>query len=107
MHGIFDRNRSRRAKQEDKRVADGPTYTDALDDTARGPAPGSAPATPRWVKVCGFLALIAVVALIVMFVADGGQHGPGRHAPDGGQQQPAGQVPSGGAGAHTPPAGGH
>jgi len=71
------------------------------------------------VKVFGALALIAVVALVFMLVAGGGEHGPGRHTSNGaGQQaQPGSQIPSGvsegqtpssgGAPGHTPPAGGH
>lgn len=113
MHKLIARNRSRSATQEDTNMAD--SAANAGDRPARGSAPG----TPRWVKVAGALALIAVVALVIMVVAGGGEHGPARHSSSGaGQQaQPGGQVangvsesriPSGGGAAgHTPPAGDH
>jgi hypothetical protein len=34
--------------------------------------------TPRWVKVFGALAALAVVLLVILLVF-GGDHGPGRH----------------------------
>jgi hypothetical protein len=34
--------------------------------------------TPRWVKVFGVIAALAVVLLVVLLVFGGG-HGPGRH----------------------------
>lgn len=40
------------------------------------------PATPRWVKVLGIVALVAVVLLVVLLLVGGGDHGPGRHTGD-------------------------
>lgn len=34
---------------------------------------------PRWVKVFLIVAAVALVAMIVVMVATGGRHGPGRH----------------------------
>jgi hypothetical protein len=47
------------------------------------------PGMPRWVKVFGIIALVAVLFLVMMMFVGSGQHGPGRH------------LPSGGAGAYT------
>jgi hypothetical protein len=48
--------------------------------------------TPRWVKVFGLIALVAVVLFLILLLTGGpGRHGPGRH--------------TGGLGGHTPPAG--
>lgn len=38
--------------------------------------------TPRWVKVFGALALVAVV-LVAILLLSGGDHGPGRHSASG------------------------
>nr|MBA2601249.1 hypothetical protein [Actinomycetota bacterium] len=48
-------------------------------------SPGDGPVgTPRWVKISGIVAAI-VIALIVVVLLFGGDHGPGRHtAPMGG-----------------------
>jgi hypothetical protein len=72
-----------------------PTMTDPplSPETDGRPDRDSTPSTPRWVKVSGIIAIVAVVLIAVMLLAGGGQHGPGRHlAP---------------AGDHMPPAGGH
>lgn len=43
---------------------------------------GSAPGTPRWVKVFGIIVIIVVLLVgIVMLTGLGGQHGPALHAP--------------------------
>jgi hypothetical protein len=42
------------------------------------------PRTPRWVKVFGMIAIVAVLLFIIMLFVGGGQHGPGRHLPSGG-----------------------
>ena len=62
-------------------MPDLPPNQDLEDDIAResheldGP-----PATPRWVKVFGIIALIVVLALVVlMFTRGPGGHGPARH----------------------------
>lgn len=38
------------------------------------------PGVPRWVKVTGIVALALVVLAVVVALALGGDHGPGRHA---------------------------
>ncbi len=56
--------------------------------------------TPRWVKVSGIIALVAVVLVVVMLATGRGDHGPGRHTPSGGN------TPTGESGGHTgPPSG--
>lgn len=72
-------------------MADPPAHEQTSDDTAGAGDHGSPPRTPRWVKVSGVLALVAVVALVVMILTGGG---PSRHLPGGGStQQP--QQPGG------------
>ena len=87
-------------------MADPTLYPDATDDTGIGPAANRPPATPRWVKVFGIIALGLVLLLAIGVVTGragpGGGHGPGRHTPGGGGATPASTVPAG----HTPPAGG-
>lgn len=64
-------------------MADLPPYPDSRDDTGNDTGArsgrGSAPSTPRWVKVFG---IAAVIVLVVLFVI---QHlagvGMGGHAP--------------------------
>lgn len=41
------------------------------------------PGMPRWVKVFGIVAILAVTSLIVVMLLIGGDHGPGRHNPGG------------------------
>ncbi|MBA2634631.1 MAG: hypothetical protein H0U86_16810 [Chloroflexi bacterium] len=41
--------------------------------------------TPRWVKVFGIIAIVAVLLIgFVVFTGLGGAHGPQRHSPSGG-----------------------
>ena len=40
------------------------------------------PATPRWVKVVGAIAILLVV-IVVIALLTGGEHGPGRHVTSG------------------------
>ncbi|MDX6345805.1 MAG: hypothetical protein QOF84_595 [Streptomyces sp.] len=42
---------------------------------AGGPGRGSAPSTPRWVKVSGIIAGVLVLAFVVMHLAGGGMDG--------------------------------
>jgi hypothetical protein len=49
------------------------------DGTGRRIA-GSPSSMPRWVKVFGIVAL-ALIALAVILLITGGEHGPGRHIP--------------------------
>src|SRR6266540_882350 len=78
---------------EDTHMVDPPPYPDTGDDTGVGPDRGSTtsapryPGMPRWVKASGIVVLV--------LVASGSQHGPGRHMPSGAP---------GGPGGHTPPA---
>jgi len=41
--------------------------------------PSTRPATPRWVKVFGAIALVVLLLFVVRLF--GGEHGPGRHIP--------------------------
>ena len=56
------------------------------------------PATPRWVKVFGLVAVALVVLVLVAALVGVGEHGPGRHLPPDG---PEASIPGG----HTPPPG--
>ena len=47
------------------------------------------PGMPRWVKVSGIIAIVAVLLVIIIMFT--GEYGPGRH------------IPFGGPGAHTSP----
>lgn len=55
-------------------------------------ARGAPTGTPRWVKVFGAITLL-VLALFVIVLVTGGNHGPRRHAPGAD------------TGGHTPPGG--
>ncbi|HEX2057517.1 MAG TPA: hypothetical protein VHI71_04030 [Actinomycetota bacterium] len=48
-------------------------------------------ARPRWVKVAGIAALVVMAVVVVVMLATGGEHGPGRHLP--GRDAPAGHTP--------------
>lgn len=62
-------------------------------DTSAAPSAGaSTPGTPRWVKVFGVIALIVIVLFVVVLLARGGEHGPGRHSGDGGSETPTGHT---------------
>jgi uncharacterized cupredoxin-like copper-binding protein len=50
---------------------------------------------PRWVKVFGIIAIVLAVLVVIMLLAGGGRHGPGRH------------TSSSGAGSHGAPVSGH
>lgn len=53
--------------------------------TQHGPSQGhdpttaAPPGTPSWVKALGLLMIVAVLVVVVMMIALGGEHGPGRH----------------------------
>ena len=64
-------------------MADPPPDTDSKGDTGVGPNRGSTTATPRWVKVFGVIALVAVL-LFVLLLFTKGPHRPGLHASFGG-----------------------
>ena len=48
--------------------------------------------TPRWVKVFGAIALAVIVLFVVVLLARGGEHGPGRHSGGGGSDTPPGHT---------------
>ena len=61
-----------------------------MSQTHDGPDRGSAPRTPRWVKVFGIIALVVVLVFVISLLA-GVRHGPGLHTPSsgsGGQTMP-------------------
>ena len=59
-------------------MAESPPYRDTGNDTEE-PALGSTAGAPRWVKVLGIMALVLVMVAVVLLLAGGGSHGPGRH----------------------------
>ena len=85
-------------------MAEPPADSNTRDDTGTEPDPGATAGAPRWVKVCGIVALVVVVLVVLMLVVGGGNHGPGRHT---GASQMAlyARIEAGGAGGHTSPAG--
>ena len=70
-------------------MVDPPTDSDSgqVSGTGRDREPSAG--TPRWVKVFGLIALVAVVLFVVVMLVGGGEHGPGRHTPEGGSNTPA------------------
>jgi hypothetical protein len=50
-------------------------------DTGLGPDRESTTATPRWVKVFGVIAFVAVLLFVILLLTGG--HGPGRHTSPG------------------------
>lgn len=36
--------------------------------------------TPRWVKVCGLIAIVVLIAIAIVLITGAGGHGPGRHS---------------------------
>ena len=64
-------------------MADPSPYPGEGDDTEVGYDRGAPPGTPRWVKVFGIVVLILVLLFVIMGIASGGRHGPGRHIPSG------------------------
>ena len=46
--------------------------------------PPAYPGTPRWVKVSAAVAAILLLAVLIVVLASGGRHGPGRHLPGNG-----------------------
>jgi hypothetical protein len=61
-------------------MAEPPAHPDPREDSGVESEGGSPPGTPRWVKVCGIIALVLVVVIVVLLLVGGGSHGPGRHA---------------------------
>ena len=77
-----------------------------MEDPPLGPdgdaerRPGSRSGTPLWVKLFGLITLIVALALVVVLLVSGGDHGPGRHAIGGNVARLgiAADQPAGGAG---------
>ena len=67
-------------------MADRPSPPERDGSAGRGPTAGP----PRWVKVAGVIAL-ALVALVLLLLLTGGNHGPGRHqsSPEDGGPSPS------------------
>lgn len=65
-------------------MADPPPFSDGGNESITG--------TPRWVKVFGIIATVVAILFVIMLVAGGGRHGPGRH-----------RVSDSGVGGQTPP----
>jgi hypothetical protein len=63
---------------------DSDSNRDTRDETGVGPARGSPPRMPRWVKAFGIIAIVVVILVVVVLIAGGGEHGPSRHLPGGG-----------------------
>jgi len=69
-------------------MADLPRDPDTADGTDVRRGAGSAPGTPRWVKVSVITAIVVAVLVILMLSGLLGQHGPGRHVHSGGLGAP-------------------
>lgn len=64
----------------------------------------SYPGAPRWLKVCGIIAIVLVLlAVIIVVTGAGGPHGPGRHMQSG---DTGGQSPLSGVAKERAPSGG-
>lgn len=72
-------------------MADPPTDP----DTGTDPRDFVPTGAPRWVKVSGIIAIVLVLLIVIVMLASGGRHGPGRH------------LRSGDNGGHRPPSGSH
>jgi hypothetical protein len=59
-------------------MPDSPPYPDAGDATGLAQDRGAPSGMPRWVKVSAVVAAV-LVALVVVMLLVGGDHGPGRH----------------------------
>jgi hypothetical protein len=64
-------------------MADPSSYPERDASSDRGPTAG----IPRWVKVSGIIALIAVLLLIILLLTVS-NHGPGRHVSSRGLNGP-------------------
>jgi len=76
---------------EETHMADPTSYPDTGDDTGVGSDDESNTNTPRWVKVFGIIALVAVLLFAVLQFT-GNEHGPSRHMPASVTEQ-SGQQP--------------
>ena len=65
-------------------MAHPPSNPETGDDNGEALDRSETVGTPRWVKVFGAIALIALVLFVVVSIVGGGEHGPRRHAPGGG-----------------------
>lgn len=91
-------------------MADPSPPPDPDDDLSGETGRGQITGTPRWVKVSAIVAAVLLALAVVVMVASGGHHGPGRHLSPGGlgDQAPSGSVEDRGTtgGSGAPPLGG-
>jgi len=82
---------------------------DSYDDI--GPESGRPPTgAPRWAKAFGIIGLVLVALVVVLLLAGGANHGPGRHSSGGAAGQAptvSGALQGSGARDHGRPSGGH
>ena len=50
-----------------------------MTDPHDRPSPTPASGVPRWVKIFALIAMVLIVLFVLLQVATGGKHGPGRH----------------------------
>jgi hypothetical protein len=72
-------------------MADPPTHS----DSGTGPDDFVPTGAPRWVKMWGIITIALVLLVLIVMLASGGRHGPGRH------------LRFGEGGGHRPPSGSH
>ncbi|PZS36628.1 MAG: hypothetical protein DLM58_01400 [Pseudonocardiales bacterium] len=70
------------ARQKEADMAD-PLYPDPGDATHVGPRRGSAPGTPRWVKVFGIIAVLLVLLFVILHLTGHSIGGHTMHGIDG------------------------
>ena len=79
------------------------TDNEEPDDAAtRESDPDEQTGVPRWVRVFVIVGVIVIIGFIVLMVAGGGNHGPGRHLRSGDDTAPTSSFTG-----HPAPAGGH
>ncbi len=66
------------ATTRDERLTDMPDPLHAPDNGGPDSAKSRPPGMPRWVKVSGIMAVVAILAL-VLFIVISGHRGPSRH----------------------------
>lgn len=79
---------------------------ESKNDTSMNSPEDRPPNTPRWVKVCGIIAIVLVLLFVIKIFIIGGEHGPGRHMSGGEpieQEEPRDHALP--VGEHKPPGG--
>jgi hypothetical protein len=79
-------------------------------DHVAGHEPEARPGVPRWVKVFVVIAIVAIVTVVIINLAGGGDHGPGRHMSGSGADGTTAALSIAGAtvvGGHRSPPAGH